>query len=49
MDTYAIETMYEFVEGKLSIEDEWDSFIATLKSGAYGDIQEMLDIYNSKL
>jgi putative aldouronate transport system substrate-binding protein len=44
IETYIEECMYKFIMGDMSF-DEWDDFIANI--GEYGDIQTVLDIYNS--
>lgn len=45
IETYIDESIYKFIMGSMSFDD-WDEFIANIES--YGDIQTVLDIYNSK-
>jgi len=45
IQTYIDESKTKFIMGDMSF-DKWDEFIA--KIGTYGDIQTVLDIYNSK-
>jgi hypothetical protein len=44
--TFIEESVYEFVKGDRSF-DEWDSFVEEVNS--YGDIDWILELYNSKL
>ncbi len=44
--TFVEESVYKFVKGDRSF-DTWDSFVEEVNS--YGDIQWILDLYNSKL
>lgn len=47
ISTYVNESLTKFIVGDLSVAEDWDNFIANISN--YGDIEYVLEVYNSKL